>query len=165
MKNKKGYFFSLDAFIALLIILAVVLVVKPTVKQTAPEVHIQEDLIKTLSSIKIGEIDNSYATQLISEGKVRDLNQSVLEQIGEFYAGSQPEAELLAQEIMNQLDSDYNIGIYFNGITIAENSDLEFENAQDVWTSRQIISGIQEGESVKGYSSRAFLSSLFSKIP
>ena len=159
MKGKRGYFFSLDAFIALLIILAVVLVIKPTVKQTAPEIHIQEDLIKTLSSIKIGEIDNSYVLQLISEGKINDLNQSVLEQIGEFYASSDPEAELLAQNILSSLDSDYNIGIYFNGITIAENADLDFGNAQDVWTSRQIISGIQSGNSVKGYSSRAFLSS------
>ena len=159
VQDKKGYFFSLDAFIALIIVLGIVLLISPSVKQTAPEIHIQEDLLKVLSSLRIGEVENQYVSQLISEGRITNLNQSVLEQIGEFYAKSQPEAKLLAQEILNQFDNNYNIGIYFNGIPLAEKSSIDLNNAKDVWTSRQIISGIQEGESAKGYSSRAFLSS------
>src|SRR3989344_5222382 len=84
--NKKAYFFSLDAFIALVIILGVVLVVKPTIQNESPQINLQEDLVEVLSNLKIGEIDNPYAQQLISDGKIVNLNQSVLEQIGEFYA-------------------------------------------------------------------------------
>ena len=160
MKNKRGYFFSLDAFIALIIILGVVLVVKPPISNEAPQISLQEDLIKILSNLKIGEIDNPYTYQLILEEKIADLNQSVLEQIGEFYAKSDPEANLLAQAIVDQLSPDNNIALYFNGVFIAGRQEIPIEDARDVWTSRQIISGIQAGEDVRGYSSRAFLSSL-----
>ena len=157
--NKKGYFFSLDAFIALVVILGVVLVVKPPMINEAQQINVQEDLIEVLSNLKIGEIDNSYVWLLISEGKISDLNQSVLEQIGEFYAKSEPEANLLAQAVIDQLAPDNNLALYFNGIPIAGRQEIPLENARDIWTSRQIISGIQAGESVRGYSSRAFLSS------
>ena len=158
--NKKAYFFSLDAFIALVIILGVVLVVKPTIQNESPQINLQEDLVEVLSNLKIGEIDNPYAQQLISDGKIVNLNQSVLEQIGEFYAKSDPEANLLAQAVIDQLSPDNNLALYFNGIFIAGKQKILLENAKDVWTSRQIISGIQAGEDVRGYSSRAFLSSL-----
>ena len=54
--NKKGYYFSLDAFIALLIILSVVVFVKPSSVQVMQDEKIQEDLILVLSNLKIGEI-------------------------------------------------------------------------------------------------------------
>lgn len=155
--NKKAYFFSIDALIALTLILGVVLVVKPHVTQIAPEMHLQEDTIKVLSSLKIGEIDNDYAKNLISQGKITTLNNSVLEQIGEFYATSSPEAELLANSVLSQLSPNENIGLYFNNQPITIISSLSQDNAKDIWASRQIISGIQQGESVKGYSSRALL--------
>jgi len=159
VKNKRGYFFSLDAFIALLIILGVVLFIKPQSNQINQEVSLQNDFLTVLSSVKIGEINNSYATQLILDGKITNLNNSVLEQIGEFYADSQNESTLLAEAIINDLNLRENVGIYFNGIPIATSGSLDFNDAENVWTSRQIISGIQAGDSVTGYSSRAFLSS------
>jgi len=158
--NKKAYFYSLDAFIALTIILTIILVVKPPTIQTSPQMNLQEDLLDVLSSIKVGEIDNSYVKGLISQGKITNLNQSVLEQIGEFYATSDPEASLMTNAILTQLSPQNNIGLYFNNVPISEFAagGIAFSNARDVWTSRQIISGIQAGQSAKGFSSRAFLS-------
>ncbi len=157
MKNKKAYLLSLDAFIALIIILGVVLFIKPTSVQVSHDMKLQEDLISVLSSIKIGEVNNSYVKQLISTGKITNFNQSVLEQIGEFYANSDPEAENLAQNILDSLDAKENIGLYFNNIPIAIFGTLNPSDSENMWTSRQIISGIQQGDSIKGYSSRAFL--------
>ncbi len=155
--GKRGYYFSLDALIALIIIIIVIISVTPSINQKTSQKYIHEDLLNVLSSIKIGEINNAYVTQLISNGKIKNLNQSVLEQIGEFYALSDPEATLMTQEILNDLNVNENIALYFNNVLIAENSSNQIGNADDIWTSRQIISGIQQGGSVKGYSSRAFL--------
>lgn len=157
IRGKKAYFFSLDALVALIIIIGIVILIKPYSSQKTPEAHIQEDLITVLSSLKIGEINNSYVKELISENKITDINQSVLEQIGEFYAKSDPEAQFLAQSVINQLNISENIGLYFNNQPITEKYSIPQNNATDIWTSRQIISGIQQGSSVKGYSSRAFL--------
>jgi hypothetical protein len=155
--NKRAYFFSLDAFIALLVILGVIFFIKPSSVQISQEMNLQNDLLLTLSSVKVGEIDNSYVQQLIADEEITNLNQSVLEQIGEFYASSNPEAELLAENIIDNLGLEENIGLYFNGIPIATSSVESASDSDNVWTSRQIISGIQQGNSSKGYSSRAFL--------
>ena len=155
--NKKAYFFSIDAFIALLIIIGVILFIKPSAVQISQETYLQEDLLTVLSSLKIGEIDNSYVQQLISNGAITNLNQSVLEQIGEFYANSKNESSILAYSILDSLDLKENIGLYFNGMPIATQENIDFSSSEKVWTSRQIISGIQEGDSATGYSSRAFL--------
>ncbi|MBI3622878.1 VWA domain-containing protein [Candidatus Pacearchaeota archaeon] len=157
-QNKKGYFFSLDALVALLIILSVVLFIKSPSTNVSHEENFHEDLLEVLSSIKIGDLNNSYSKSLISQGKITNLNQSVLEQIGEFYANSSSDAQLLTISILNDLNLSKNVGIYFNNVIIATQG-TNPSNASNIETTRQIISGIQAGSSVKGYSSRAFLSS------
>jgi len=158
IRNKKAYFFSLDALIALAIIVSIVLLVNPISRRHESKIDLQEDIISVLSSIKIGELDSVYAKQLISEGKIINLNQSILEQIGEFYAAESPETNLLAQDFLNSIDIGDNSGIWFNNELIASKNSSPIENASRIWTSRQIISGIEKGENVKGYSARAFLS-------
>lgn len=157
IKNKKGYYLSLDALIALIIILGVVLVIQPNVNHIPPQVNLQGDLIISLSSIEIGDLNNTYAKSLILSGDITNLEQSVLEQIGEFYALSDSKANLLAQSILDDIDTDKNIGLYFGGIEMATSNTIPLGNARDIWTARQIISGIQNGSTVKGFSSRAFL--------
>lgn len=161
MKNKKGYFLSIDALIALILILTIVLIVRPGITeiQTKTQSDIQEDLLRSLSSVKIGDLDDTYTKELITQGKITNLNQSVLEQIGEFYAKSDPEANILAQVLLNNLSTNKNIGLYFNSLEIASSSNKPFANATNIWISRQIISGIQQGNSAKGFSSIASISS------
>src|SRR3989344_3483280 len=158
--DKRAYFFTLDAFIALLLILGIVLFVRPSIHSTSPRVDVQDDLLHVLSKLEVGEIDNVYVQSLIASGKITNLDQSVLEQIGEFYAESNPEANLMAQSILDELNPDNDVGLYFDGTLLASHGNTQFEDARDVWTARQIISGIKgdEGESVTGFSARAFLS-------
>jgi len=158
MKNKKGYYFSLDAFIALMIILGVVLFIKPHSVTVTQEISVQHDLLSVLSNLQIGEIDNSYVKGLIASGNITNLNQSVLEQIGEFYATSDPNDGLILQSILDDLGLDENIGLYFNGQEVATSESITFGSAESVWTSRQVISGISDaGGSAQGFSSRAFI--------
>ncbi|MFQ5531752.1 MAG: hypothetical protein ACE5ES_04010, partial [Candidatus Nanoarchaeia archaeon] len=163
MRDKKAYFFSLDAFIALLIILGVVLLIKPSIGQVSEQVSIQEDLLGVLSSIKVGELEGNTKTNYIQpwivDGSITNLDQTVLEQIGEFYAKSDPKADILALSVLNDLNLDLNenVGLYFNGQEIAKVGSVDFSNAENAWTSRQIISGVQAGGAATGFSSRAFL--------
>ncbi len=155
--NKRGYFFSLDAFIALLVIIGVVIFIKPPLVQTNYSDTLHQDLLSSLSSLKIGELDNFYAYQWIADGSINNLNQSVLEQIGEFYALNETRATLLAQSILDDLNLNSNIGIYFSNNLIAMSGN--FGTPERVSTARQLISGVEGGQAVKGYSSRAFLTS------
>lgn len=157
--NKKGYYFSVDAFIALLIILGVVLFIKPHSVEIVQEVHIQQDFLNVLSNLKIGDLDNAYVDTLKANGNISNYNLSVLEQIGEFYATSSPAAKLLTESILTDLALNENIGLYFNGQSIATDNTTSLEDSKNAWASRQIIGGIKNGTgSATGFSSIAFLS-------
>lgn len=158
MKNKKGYYFSIDALIALIIILGVVLFIKAPSIQTTFESNVQGDILEVLSNLKIGEIDNSYAETLRNTpGKIKNLDKSVLEQIGEFYADSDDDGRDLAQAILDDLELKENIAIYFDNEIIASTSSKPYSEANSVSTARQLISGIRNETASTGFSARAFL--------
>lgn len=162
-RNKKAVFFSTDALIALFIIFLTILIIYPAVKYAKHETAIQEDVLKVFSSLKIGEIDNSYAQSLISEGKITDLNNSVLEQIGEFYVTDKALSKNLAQSVLSSLDTKENIGIWYGNFLVASVNSSSVETAENIDVERQVISGIKEGESVTGFSARAYLTNALQK--
>lgn len=157
IKTKRGAFFSTDALIAIIIIFLVILIVYPLAKKQSIESDINQDIISTLSTLKIGEIDNLYVKSLINQGIITDLNKTVMEQIGEFYVTNLTLAENITTDILKNLDTRENIGIWFENTLIASKNKTPIESAKQIDASRQIISGIQEGENIKGYSARAFL--------
>ena len=157
-ENKKGVFFSIDALIALFIIFLSILVFYPLVKTIEQTSFTQGDIINTLSSLKIGEINNSYAQQLITQGKIIDLNKSVLEQIGEFYVNDVDIAKNLTDSILSNLNTNENIGIWYGNTLLASKNSTSYNNAKNLEVERQIISGIQQGAGITGFSARAFLS-------
>ncbi len=158
--NKKAYYFSIDAFVALLLIIGVVVFIKPSANS---EIHQEEfvhrDLIDVLSSLKIGEMNNTYVEQLIANKNITNLNQSVLEQIGEFYSNNPTpqQAQDLAMNVLEELNLSKNIGLYFEGIKIITSGAIPYSESKEISTARQTISGVQAGASAKGYASRAFL--------
>ncbi len=154
--NRLGYFFSLDALIALLLVVALILFIDPVPQTLVQDVSFQEDTLKVLSELKVYETNNSYVKGLIASGKIKNLNNSILEQIGEFYALEDPEAVNLSLEFLQSLEHE-NVGIWINNDFIASRNTTPYNTSRQIWTSRQIISGIQKGSNVTGYSSRAFL--------
>jgi len=159
--KKKAAFFTIDAILGLAIIFGVLLLIRPSVSEIYSPQYVQADLLNSLSSVSIGDLNNSYAEYLReSTSKIDNPELSVLEQLGEFYALSDNDGELLAKNILENLSLRDSIGLYFNGDEIAIENSSSFDDAVEVWASRQLISGIQNGSSVTGFSSRAFLSSL-----
>ena len=157
--NKRGYYFTLDAMIGLVIILGVLMTVN-TVKQeeqtSSPD--IQRDLIETLTSLKMSEINNSYAETLRQENKTSE-NFTVLEQIVEYHARDMSEGKELTESIFQNLETSRNFGMWFDGELIASNNESPLRNSTKVWSSRQFIRGIEksEGEGIRGYSAKAQL--------
>ncbi|MDP2925050.1 MAG: vWA domain-containing protein [Nanoarchaeota archaeon] len=160
MKNKRGAFFSLDALIALIIILMTLLIVFPIITYPKHETKIESDIIKVLSNIKIGEIDDNYVKNvLIFQGKIVDPNKSVFDQIGEFCIEDIDLAISLANSTLNDIDSRENFGIWCENNLIYLKNSSSYEDSENVRVSRRIISGVNKSEGASGFSGRAFLSS------
>ncbi len=157
--RSKAVFFSIDALIAIAILLSVILIVYPAVKSSKQETLIHHDLLKTLSVLKTSEIDNSYIQSLISQGFINDTNKSLLEQIGEFYISNPALASAMADSILSDIETNKNIGIWYGNKLISSLNTTPIETAENIETARQLITGIKEGESVSGFSARAFLTS------
>ena len=159
MRNKKAVFFSIDAIIAIAIILLVVLTAYPVLKYTKRDTQIHYDILTALSSLKTGEINNAYVQSLISQGVINDTDKSILEQIGEFYITDIALAKSLANSALSNVHTNKNIGIWYGNTLIASINKTPIETAKNIETARRIISGIKEGESITGFSARAFLAS------
>ena len=86
--SRKGFFFTFDAFFALaLILFALIISAKFFIEeQVSPPIdYMSKDVINSLANIKINEVNNSWVRYLISNGTIVRTNNSVIEQIGEFY--------------------------------------------------------------------------------
>jgi hypothetical protein len=157
--SRRAQFFTIDALIALTIIIITIITISPILKQTKQESTLASDILQTLDSITIAEFDNAYARQLISEGKITNPSKSLLEQIGEFYVTNTTIARALAAEALSTIPQNENIGIWYGSTLLASQNITPFETAENIFTDRQTISGIGGNGSVTGFSTRAFLSS------
>ena len=162
--KKRGIFFSTDAIIAVSIIFLVLLIAIPISKYPRPSTEIHRDTITSLSSQKIGDINNIYVQGLIADGIINKTNNTILEQIGEFYVTNRTKAKELANSILLNLNlsQNQNIGIWYDGILVASLNKTPMENSSNVETARQLLSGIGcesmgDCNSSTGFSARAFL--------
>ena len=91
LSKKKGYFFVLDAVLALFIIVIGVFLITSSyvnVPVSAQVSLLSDDLLNFLSVTKIKDINNPYAGiggQLWGQGMITDPENSLLQQAGEFY--------------------------------------------------------------------------------
>ena len=88
---KKGYFFVLDAMLGLIILVVGVFLISSSyvnAPQPTQIVLLSDDLINFLSNTKIRDINNPYAGiggELWKSGEITESDNSLLQQIGEFY--------------------------------------------------------------------------------
>lgn len=158
--KKKGIFFTIDALIALTIILALLIIAIPVINYQKPTNKLQYDLLSTLSNLKIGEVDNAIIKSWIADGTITNVNKPVLEQIGEFYYTNKTKAIILSQLMIANIPENKNIGLWFGTTLLASKNVTSLEESKNVDVARQKITAIRgEGENVSGHSARAFLSS------
>ena len=90
--KKRGYFFILDAVLGLSVLIIGVFLITSSyvdVPQPAQIALLSDDLLNFLSNTKVNELNNPYAGiggELWTQGIITDADNSLLQQIGEFYA-------------------------------------------------------------------------------
>ena len=89
--KKRGYFFVLDAMLALVVLVIGIFLVSSSYvysPQPAQVSLLSDDLLNFLSSTKIKDLNNPYAGiggTLWNQGEIKDFDNSLLQQVGEFY--------------------------------------------------------------------------------
>lgn len=174
--DNKAYYFILDAILASLLLIAGLMIIG---EYSLKKDHVQEseyfsqDLLNVLSSIKIYELNetnknNSFVVSEIDSGGIVNLDNSVLEQVGEYWAkGEQNKARGLLDSLMGQikLDKEFEIIVsnaYRTDYDVVYNtSSMQYFNS--VTASRRMISGIEKGSPLSGYSSAAYLRKISGK--
>jgi hypothetical protein len=163
IRTKKGVFFSIDALIALAIILLTVMIAVPLIYESHKSSPVKNDLMISLSILTADEINNTLIRSLIDEGQITNANVSVLEAIGHLYVRNISLAKNVAQSILDELNLKENIGIWYNEDLIASINKSVYENAENVEVDRQIISGIGKGQDIDGFVAKAWLKKIDEK--
>ena len=165
MELKKAMFFTMDSLLAAgIIVLSIALVSNFYIseQQNTNINYASQDIVRVFSSMKIGEVDNSYARELIATGKITNLNKTLMEQIGDFWA----EGEVgIAMNLSRNLTGDivpknYGFSLVIDGEEIyTHNISLQ----KSLVSSRKIISGITKAKPTDSFSSKVILPSISSK--
>ena len=154
-QSKRAQFFSIDAMIALSIIVLVVMTVYPSIKTHPKTSEVPSDIIEVLNTIKVGEIDGINLNEL----NITNPDKLVIEQIGEFYLTNEALAKNLSETILSSINERENIGIWYGNTLLAAKNTTPFEDSKNVITKRQIVSGIGGIAGVTGMSTRAYITS------
>ncbi len=160
----KAYFFSLDAFLgAAIVILGVLLASSLYVapQETSQIAQFSRDMTSVLSEIRVYEVNNSYVQSLIESGEIKNANNSVLEQIGEFWAANKTgQAKYFALNITEGLiPKKYGFGIYADDNVILSAPAIN----KSLISSRKMVSGIAQSKPTEGFAARAVLSKISGK--
>ena len=139
---KRGWFFSIDALIALSLIVLILVVFYPFVDVQQKQTEVHYDLLKTLSVLDAGN------------------GKSVLEEMGEIYlSGGEAEATNYITPKLQGLDfGNENVGIWINDDLIwVSSGSIDIVDASRIESARQMVFGLREGENAVGYSALATL--------
>ena len=150
MELKKGIFFTIDSIIAAGIIFSVIIFASSVYVKEQPSFNLNyfsQDLLRTLSTLTVVEINNEYINILIDDNTITesDLDNTVLEQIGEFWAKNDLEnANKTASNVTDLfIPNNIGFGMWINNETIYAR-DIPIKKA--LVSSKKIMSGIEKGK-------------------
>jgi len=151
MELKKGLYFTIDSIIAGSIVLIVILLVSSFyVKHTSIEhlSFLSQDIIDVLSTITINDVKNKYTyiNERITAGDIDNMDNTVLQQIAEFWADSQLDfANKTASNVTELwLPNSIGYGIWIDNEPIY-NRDIPIKKS--LISSKKMVSGIRKGPS------------------
>lgn len=168
---KKGFIFTMDAMIALSVMIIIVLSVAFVKFETIlPEKtyerlnFIADDTMNLLAHLEVYEVqDTQTISKLKADGNItkRDLNKTVLDLIASFwYKGEYDTAWNISEDILQGLTDSVCLNLTISTETIYSSCDTPTDKAA---VSTRIESGYQPGKPVFGYIARAFLTSITNK--
>ena len=153
--KKRGFFFILDAILALFILIIGVFLITSSyihVPEPAQVGLLSDDLLNFLSGTKIKDLNNNYAGiggELWNQGMIDDPENSLLQQIGEFYSSNKIDtAEKFIQNVSKDaVPPQFRYEVWINGVIIYPKSpSQEHINSKSktelLLTSKKITFGI-----------------------
>ena len=161
----KALFFTTDALIASFLIVAVILAAGSFYlheKEKSDVSYVAQDISNVLTRIKVGDIDNPYVLQLIAKGNITRLNNSLLEQIGGFYA---EDKNSLAQGLLTNVLTPIIPGELSMAIFV-DNNQVYLVNRSEVTSVasfKSFVSGIEHDKPTNGFTSRIYLKGISSR--
>ena len=149
MELKRGIFFTIDSIIATGIILTAVLLATSIYTQEQKTFHLNylsQDLANSLSILKVKDTDNGYIKSLIADGTIKNKDNTILEQIADFWANSQLDfANKTASNITEPLvAANIGFGIWINNEAIYTR-DIPLKKS--LVSSKTLVSGFMKGQS------------------
>ncbi len=158
-------YYTMDALLASLLLMSLaVLVINNPFQDTGVEQKsfLSNDLLNSLSNLKVGELDHPFIEQEILNGNITDTNLSILDQIGVFWAENKTgKASSLFHAATHSILPE-KIGVRLS-IQGQEIHTKDYDNKKNVVTGTRFLSGVTEGEPLAGYSSSAFLKRIRNK--
>lgn len=155
MQKKRGYFFMLDAVLGLFVLVIGVFIISSSyfsAPQPAQVGFLADDVLDFLANTKVSELNNPYAGmggQLWQQGQITEQENSLLQQVGEFYAnGRLDTAEKFIQNVSaGSVPEQFRYEVWMNdAILYPKNPSpehLKSKNSTEILlTSKKITFGI-----------------------
>jgi len=153
--KKRGYFFVLDAVLGLMVLVTGVFLITSSYIDVPQPVQVEllsDDLLNFLSNTKIKDLNNPYAGiggELWKQGEITEAENSLLQQIGEFYATNKPDtAEKFIQNVSKEsIPSQFRYEVWMNGAILYPKTPsaehIESKNSTGLLlTSKKITFGV-----------------------
>ncbi|MGM5485253.1 MAG: vWA domain-containing protein [Nanobdellota archaeon] len=162
---RKAIFYSIDAAVALLLLLGSVFIFLNIDADNVSTDNLQRtgnDLLVAMDSMKVSEAEYETIKKMIDNGTIteRQMDKSILETLAEMWSSNQTEeAAMIIDEITNNTEKDVDFRLMDESLYKKE----ENRNLSRVHT-RQVITGITKNKTVKGVSSRAYLTNISNKL-
>lgn len=157
MKNK-GFFFTMDSILAGGIILVVILLSSSSYVNKQPSVHLNylsQDLVRTLSAITVEEIDNEYLNARIASGDITNPDNTVLEQISEFWADG--EMEFASNSVLSVIEpilpNSVGFGVWIDDELVYQR---DVPLTKSLVSSKIIVSGVETTLETRKYPPTSF---------
>ncbi|MBU1198348.1 MAG: VWA domain-containing protein [Nanoarchaeota archaeon] len=157
-KNKKAFYFTLDALFASIILIGGLLLISQHLVKEHPKESIEylsSDVLLVLSELQMSEVNSTFVGNYL-DSSYTNLNISVLEQIGTYWAVNETELAMNLSSYILQ-------GMFSNntGVNIVIESDTIFEKTKSAVSERvsgeRMITGIMQGAPLTGATSSAYL--------
>ena len=154
---KKGVFFTIDSLIAAGIVILAIFII-PQLYSSGKEKsnidYVSQDLVNVFSTLTVGKMKNEYVQDLISNGYIVHVNNTIFEQLGEFWLDNKLDlAENFTRNITEDIVSiDYGFSVLIDGNYVYSRN-LPIKN--ELISSKKISTQINKDSS--GYTSTILL--------
>lgn len=156
---RKGFFFSLDALIAALLIVGGILLIAKVTDPDTDTSQLQaasEDAAVAINTVRIYELNAPLVKAMIANGTIEDPNATVIEQMGFFWAtGNDDHARQIASILLDGAYPGYGMRLTYDGDVLYNRSSPK--GSKDIISASRMVTGVGRGEAIKGSSGSAYL--------